>query len=857
MDIFTNAVLGEDVGSKRYTSIYHFHHRENGQTPYTVILLRLKGSQIGHLDSISKFIWNRVSDFLHSSTQLGVGSVEGAIDAAKEAVIDLLKNEEHADEGLDLDLGVVQMQEGFTVAFGLIGDITIAVHHDMRIINLSEILKANSTQTGSSRISDTSELILTTRDKDLDEFKEISGELFEKIKEDGDSAVHISFNDMIAIEMAATQDTPEVDSEDQVETEIEDAPVEEIVEDPPTQVLPGDELSEELDSLIQDKLPADMDEVNTDTVSEDQVKDDSGEGEGTLSDDASKGIEDPTDTLETETDENANLGSDSVSEPIKAQPKPEDLVEEIPTNSAMKDDSADGTGSNQDASPKGTGGVNGYRQVFDRVVTAGGGLAKDGVKGVKSAVSNMPSRGEVSEWSRNIRSWVNRYLRNSQGRRLWVRKFKARISQMKFSSFSIKGLKLSHFTDRKERSRRFMGVFVVIVVLVGLYMAYSGAKSLREQSAVNQAFDTLVEEIESDLDTAQDKAKSDRSKSEVALFKVEEALDGFEYQKDDLNSEDQSQYDEINSSIQDVRDILDFVDPLDDDSVDLFLDTHLKVDADSDPRDMALFRDERGEEFIYFTDAGVREVYELVIYSEELSILQTIDDFIEPAFIDVSVNGVYVYDIKNGIYSSSNSENQRELERFKTLDQDAWGAVSPQDLAILTNSDHIYLLDSGKNALMKAQNFGGFSYGLPTVYIQDEAFSSVTDTTADFSLYFTFTDEPQFKRYIYSQEVGRQVEAPLSFTGGDLSEMSLTASYTADSLDAHYYVFDSKSKRFLVYEKPNETAGRHVNEMVLKRQLDYRGDEDIFNDVKDFVVDHTENFMYVLDGQKIWRIKLK
>ena len=87
---------------------------------------------------------------------------------------------------------------------------------------------------------------------------------------------------------------------------------------------------------------------------------------------------------------------------------------------------------------------------------------------------------------------------------------------------------------------------------------------------------------------------------------------------------------------------------------------------------------------------------------------------------------------------------------------------------------------------------------------------------------------------------------------------NITKGYTSGSLDFGLYVFDANQKRFLDFEKPKEGLEElHPGELILKQQYIYRGEaEDMFTDVKDFVVDAEEKFMYILDGKTIWKVTL-
>ena len=78
-------------------------------------------------------------------------------------------------------------------------------------------------------------------------------------------------------------------------------------------------------------------------------------------------------------------------------------------------------------------------------------------------------------------------------------------------------------------------------------------------------------------------------------------------------------------------------------------------------------------------------------------------------------------------------------------------------------------------------------------------------------------------------------------------------------MDSGLYMFDSEGRRFLRFEKPQESASdlRHPNQLLLLKQYEYRGEnQDEFKNVKDFVVDYKEENMYVLDGNTVWKISL-
>jgi hypothetical protein len=63
----------------------------------------------------------------------------------------------------------------------------------------------------------------------------------------------------------------------------------------------------------------------------------------------------------------------------------------------------------------------------------------------------------------------------------------------------------------------------------------------------------------------------------------------------------------------------------------------------------------------------------------------------------------------------------------------------------------------------------------------------------------------------------------------------------------------------LKLEKPRDAYNDklHPNELVLLNQYIYRGeDENVFNNVKEIVVDKAQKNMYVLDGNNVLKIAL-
>ena len=74
------------------------------------------------------------------------------------------------------------------------------------------------------------------------------------------------------------------------------------------------------------------------------------------------------------------------------------------------------------------------------------------------------------------------------------------------------------------------------------------------------------------------------------------------------------------------------------------------------------------------------------------------------------------------------------------------------------------------------------------------------------------------------------------------------------------FVFDSGLNRILLFEKPVEIAGqlKHPKELWMEAQFIYKGERnDVFRDVKELASDYYDANLFVLDGNKIWKVMIK
>jgi hypothetical protein len=226
-----------------------------------------------------------------------------------------------------------------------------------------------------------------------------------------------------------------------------------------------------------------------------------------------------------------------------------------------------------------------------------------------------------------------------------------------------------------------------------------------------------------------------------------------------------------------------------------------------------------------------------------------------PEYVDIGNEGdIFVYDSGVGVLKAPNSNSG--WGAFETLTGVGIGNIGIDDVgefAVLTSSDNLYYLDTTNSRIMKSVNYGtGYSSTVVNV-INDEKFVNANDFFADFSIYVLTSGNDGVLRY----SAGSYVPVSVVGVNGDME--GLLCGDTSGSTEFGFYVFDNGNKRLLRLEKPIDSYNNklHPDELVLLNQYIYRGDnENMWSNVKEIVVDREEEYIYVLDGNNVWRIGL-
>jgi hypothetical protein len=407
---------------------------------------------------------------------------------------------------------------------------------------------------------------------------------------------------------------------------------------------------------------------------------------------------------------------------------------------------------------------------------------------------------------------------------------------------------------------RFKIVFFVVLgitlVVLGVRFTINESEARRVSNQANEIFKT----VENFVSSAEEKQATDREAAETLVFKAENELSKV---PEGLREDDLAKLSELKSRILSVQDSMYKRKGVaeSDDSLEPYMSTRIKFGEGSNPSDIVIYQDNNKNEYLLVSDIGLKAVFRVSLYNEEVQRLPDTEKLLKrPGMMYVGEGGLYVMDLDVGVLKAEFDENGwfKPFTKLTALGIENFDNADIAEFAVLTEVDNVYVLDRNRKALLKANNYES-GYGTPYVYIEDDSLATSNDVFADLSTYILVSGSQGLQRYIFSNAEGKLVLSPVEIVGVNGEFKNLKYGYTRVDLNFDLYLYDSEDKRVMRFEKPMEGGGqiRHPNQVVGKNQYVYRGDrENIWENVKDFVVTWDQKTLYMLDSNTIWRISL-
>jgi len=467
--------------------------------------------------------------------------------------------------------------------------------------------------------------------------------------------------------------------------------------------------------------------------------------------------------------------------------------------------------------------------------------------------------GAIIGW---IGGKIKLFFDGQLGHKVWYKKFMSRVSLMKISGggSSVKGMKIDYYRDQNNRRKRIGAVIVVILIIIAGYIGVKQAILHGEQKEVHDQIIVMLTDADTYIDSAETKANSDSDSALIDLQKANEKIS---------QAEALAVWDEDISTIGDLKGRAQAVDDTinrrigiseNDNSIELYMDTKISFGQNSNPSDISIFKNSLSNEFLFLSDRGEASIYAVSLYDKSVTkIPDNSNVLVDPvtvsagSVVDGELYGIYIHDSVNGVVRSLyENGNYGEFQKLTGLSSGSLGSKEITDISILTLNSNVYLLSQTDKSVLKSVRDDFGNYGVTQQYIQSDLLAQGNGILADeYYVYTISTGSQGLQRWQGGQEVGFElIDVNPGF-------QNITAGYTGEKMTHKMYLYDKGNSRVVVLEKGDDVSGTHPGQYVMVKQLVYRGDRtDVFTDVKGLVVDWNEEYLYVLDGLRVWRIRL-
>lgn len=467
--------------------------------------------------------------------------------------------------------------------------------------------------------------------------------------------------------------------------------------------------------------------------------------------------------------------------------------------------------------------------------------------------------GKIGTFFRNIVMRVTGRFGDVYGRKMWFKKLLSQISLKRLKKGGVKGFTIDGYKIKNLRNKRF---FILLLAVVILGLIFGGVKlgiKAKEAREMHQFAAPILESTQSYLEDAEKTIVSEREAAETAVFEAGNQLTQLEGK--DLSVDDEILYSQLRAKWQSLDDRINKRQILseENENIEIWLDGRVSFGESTQLTDVVGYKDDLQNEFLFVVDRGNAKAYRISMYDKSITTIPDAKNILtSPMYVDYGNSGVYIYDEAKGVVKASFTKSGLgNLGELSGLSAEETGGNSVKDLLIFGTTDNVYLLNTLRESVQKSIRSGG-GYGLPYDYINSDSFALGTNILGDISIY-VLTPTGGVERFSYNYVKKEMRSNPLTIEGMTESLIEPKAAYNSVSPEAGMFVFDASAKKIVAMEKPKESGGNilHPNELLVTAQYVYRGiRDDAFSNVSDIATDYNENYLFIVDSNRIWRVKL-
>lgn len=404
-------------------------------------------------------------------------------------------------------------------------------------------------------------------------------------------------------------------------------------------------------------------------------------------------------------------------------------------------------------------------------------------------------------------------------------------------------------TRRIKRNRRIFAV-VLVVLIIGLYLGVSSAISSNQKAAdrkeaqdiltsLNAEFDVLASEVAAAKTQGVDKKQAVLTKLDTLESDISKKKASTEYFLEDFES--------LIENIEVQRDELLLIKPITEPQVitdfgTLFENTEL---TDLAYANGSLFVSDKSRNVIYKTGTNL-----LSTPTEHIS------DVVAPRLlVTTSANEVIVYDQNDSSsIAKFSADSAASLQRFPGfLGNAEIGSVA--EVGLFSGNDALYELKTTNQQIFKREKNGSDYAGGGALYTTSNPpnwksspdLAKALDISVPFEIY-VLIEGKGLQRYLSGGDNTIVFETFNNLLKEDYASLSNASSF--DVSNSFLAISDPDNKRVFVFQIGEDAS----KPLTLMQQFVYRGNQEVFSEMQEVVINEQSRKLFLLDGSKVLRL---
>jgi hypothetical protein len=416
---------------------------------------------------------------------------------------------------------------------------------------------------------------------------------------------------------------------------------------------------------------------------------------------------------------------------------------------------------------------------------------------------------------------------------------------------------------RKERTKRNRRIFVIVVLVLGiaLFLLIRNAKNQKEFNEQVEARKNQINQIDSRVNglapQVQEASTQGEDKKNLIISELDKATSDIDQLKKDpfvnknteVFSQEIARLNSLLTKIQNNKDSVLLITPL--------TEAPIVSDIGKVYPDASLTDIEYSNGNIYVTDSAQGFIYKFNAGELDVRAESFITGLSSPRLLIRNVNGEVIFydsDPSSAIGKISES-TPGTVTRYPGLTEANIGSV--KEVGLYTGNDALYEIHQNHQQIFKRTKVGEeyegggvlFTPDAETNWRSDPDFGSAIDISVPYEIYALIQGKG-LKRYLAGEDNTLGYESFVNFTQNDYN--SLQSATCIDARGNFLVVGDSTNKRVMLFEIEPEGEKR----IRFVKQFVYRGDDKVFNQINEVVLDEVNRKIFVLDGAKVIRLDM-